>query len=83
MKQKTMTPLIITKDEKYINDPVSIGNTFNDFFYLLLRMFTHSKIQFSNKSFRNFLLSEINYSFITISTNKEKTKQNNIVSQYQ
>ena len=35
-------------------------------------MFTHSKIKFSNKSFRNFLSSEINYSFKTISTNKEK-----------
>ena len=35
-------------------------------------MFTHSKIKFSNKPFRNFLSSEINYSFITISTNKEK-----------
>ena len=35
MKQKNNdTPSLITKDEKYINDPVSIANTFNYFFYL-------------------------------------------------
>ena len=32
----------------------------------------HSKIKFSNKSFRNFLLSEINDSFIITSGNKEE-----------
>ena len=32
MKQKNNdTPSIITKDEKDINDPVSIANTFNNF----------------------------------------------------
>ena len=35
MKQKNNgTPSLITKDEKYINDPVSIANNFNNFFYL-------------------------------------------------
>ena len=35
MKQKNNnTTSLITKDEKYINDPVSIANTFNNFFYL-------------------------------------------------
>ena len=32
----------------------------------------HSKIKFSNKSFRNFLLSEISDSFIITSANKEE-----------
>ena len=33
MKQKNNdTPSLITKDGKYINDPVSIANTFNNFF---------------------------------------------------
>ena len=45
---------------------------------LLITFFTsvaeifHSKIKFSNKSFRNFLSSEINDSFIITSTNKEE-----------
>ena len=35
VKQKNNdAPSLITKDEKYINDPVSIANTFNYFFYL-------------------------------------------------
>ena len=33
MKQKNNdTPSLITKDEKCINDPVAIANTFNNFF---------------------------------------------------
>ena len=41
MKQKNNgIPSLITKDEKYINDPVSIANTFNNFFPLLLKLFT-------------------------------------------
>ena len=58
----------ITKDEQYINDPVPIANTFNNFF----TSFVHSKIKFSSKSFRNFLSLEINDSFITTSKNKEE-----------
>ena len=54
MKQKNNdTPLLITKDEKYVNDPVSIANTFNNFFTSVAEI--HSKIKFSNKSFRNLI----------------------------
>ena len=60
MKQKNNdTPSLITKDEKYINDPVSIANTFNNFFNSVAET-VHSKISFSNKLFRNSLSSEIN-----------------------
>ena len=53
MKQKNNDiPSLITKDEKYINDPVSVANTLNNFFTSVA---VHSKIKFSNKSFRNFL----------------------------
>ena len=70
MKQKNNnTPSLITKDEKYINDPVSIANIFNKFFTSVAEI-VHSKIKFSNKSFRNFLSSEVNDSFIINSTNK-------------
>ena len=72
MKQKNNdTPSLITKDEKYINDPVTIVNTFNNFFTSVAEI-VHTKIKFSNKSFRNFLSSEINDSFIITSTNKEE-----------
>ena len=55
MKQKNNdTPSLITKNEKYINDPVSIANTFNNFFTSVAET-VHSKIKFSNKSFKNFL----------------------------
>ena len=57
-------PSLITKDETYINDPVSIANTFNNFFTSVAEI-VHSKIKFSNKSFRNFLPSEINDFFHT------------------
>ena len=61
LKQKNNdTPSLITKDEKYINDSVSDAEI------------VHSKIKFSNKSFKNFLLGEINNSFLIISTNNEK-----------
>ena len=66
MKQK-----LITKGEKYISDPVSIGNTFKNFFTSVAET-VHSKIKFSLKSFRNVLSSEINDSFIITSTNKEE-----------
>ena len=69
MKQENNnTPWLITKDEKYINDPVSVADTFNNFFTSVAEI-VHSKIKFSNKSFRNFLSSEINDSFIITSTN--------------
>ena len=69
MKQESNnTPWLITKDEKYINDPVSVADTFNNFFTSVAEI-VHSKIKFSNKSFRNFLSSEISDSFIITSTN--------------
>ena len=34
------TPSLTTKDGKYINDPVSIANTFNKFLRLLLKLLT-------------------------------------------
>ena len=72
MKQKNNdTPSLITKDEKYINDPVSIANTFNNFFTSIAEI-VHSKFKFSNKSFNKFLSSEINDSFLITSTNKEE-----------
>ena len=40
-------------------------------FFISVAEIVHSKIKFSNKSFRNFLSSEINDSFIVTSTNKE------------
>ena len=52
MKQKINdTPSLITKDEKYINDPVSIANTFNKFFTSIAEI-AHSKIKFSNNHSR-------------------------------
>ena len=72
MKQKNNdTPLLITKDEKYINDPVSITNTSNNFFTSVTEI-VHSKIKFSNKLFKKFLPSEINFSFLITPTNKEE-----------
>ena len=72
MKQKSNgTTSLITKDEKDINDPVLIINSFNKFFTSFAEIF-HSKINFSNKSDRSFLLSEINDSFIITCTNKEE-----------
>ena len=65
------TPSLITEDEKYINNIVSIANTFNKFF-TSLTVNVHSKIKFSNKSFRNFLSSEINDSFTITSSNTEE-----------
>ena len=72
MKQKNNdTPSLITKDEKYINDSVSITNTFNKFFTSVAGI-VDSKIKFSNKSFKKFLPSEISYSFLIPSANKEE-----------
>ena len=72
MKQKNNgTSSLISKDEKYINDPVPVANAFNNFFTSVAEI-VHSKIKFSNKSFRKLLSSEINDSFIITSANKEK-----------
>ena len=41
-------------------------------FFTTVAETVHSKIKFSNKSFKNFLSSETNDSFLTTSTNKEE-----------
>ena len=66
-----MTPSIIRNDKKYINDPITNANTFNNFFSSIAET-VQSKIKFSNKSFRRFLSTKSNDSFITIATNKEE-----------
>ena len=48
-----------------------IANTFNNSFTFVAES-VHSKIKFSNKSFKNFLSSEINDSFSITSPNKEE-----------
>ena len=46
MKQKNnYTPSLITKDEKCINDSVSIANNFNNFFTSVAEM-VHAKFKF-------------------------------------
>ena len=69
MKQKNnATPSLITKDGKYINDPVSIANTFNNFF--TLRLFTKkSNFQINHSGISCHQKPVI--SFITASTNEE------------
>ena len=69
-QQNNGMPLLVTKDEKYICDPIPIANTFNNFLHLLLRLFPQ-KIKFSNKFFTIFLLTEKNDSFNITATNKE------------
>ena len=72
MKHKNNdTPSIIRNDEKYINDPITITNSFNNFFTSIAET-VQSKIKFSNKSFRSFLSSKNNNSFILTATNKEE-----------
>ena len=72
MKHKNNeTPSIIRYDEKYINDPIAIANTFNNFFTSVPEA-VQSKIKFSSKSFRTFLSTKNNDSFIITATNKEE-----------
>ena len=53
------TSSLLTKYQKYIDDPISIANAFNKFFTseISAEIF-HSKIKFSNELFENFLISE-------------------------
>ena len=72
MKQRNSdTSSLITKDEKYTNDPFSMANSFNKLFISVAEI-VYAKIKFSNKSFRNFLSSEINGSFRITFANKEE-----------
>ena len=69
MKHKNNeTPTIIRNDEKYINDPIAIANTFNNFFTSIAET-VQWKIKFSNKSFRSFLSTKNNDSFIITAIN--------------
>ena len=65
------TPSIIRNDEKYINDPITTANTFNNVFTSIAET-VQSKIKFSNKFFRRFLSTKSNDSFIITATNKEE-----------
>ena len=68
MKHKNNdTPTIIRNDDKYINYPIAIANTFNNFFTLIAET-----VQSKNKSFRSFLSTKNNDSFIIIATNKKE-----------
>ena len=62
---------MIRNDKKYINDPIAIANTFNNYFKSIAET-AQSKIKFSNKSFRRFLSTKNNDSFIIIAINKEE-----------
>ena len=68
MKHKNNdTPSIIRNDEKYINDPIAIANTFNNFFTSIAET-----VQSKNKCFRSFLSTKNNDSFIITAANKEE-----------
>ena len=72
MKHKNSdTASIIRNDGKYINDPITITNTFNNFFTSIAEI-VQSKINFSSKSFRSFLSTKNNNSFIITATDKEE-----------
>ena len=72
MKHKNNdTPSIIRNDEKYINDLITITNTFNKFFTSIAET-VQSKVKFSNKSFKSFLSTKNNDSFLITATNKEE-----------
>ena len=61
-------PSIIRNNEKYINGPITIATTFNNFFTSIAGT-VQSKIKFSNKSVRSLLSSKNNNTFII---NKEE-----------
>ena len=55
MKHKNNdTPSIIRNGEKYISDPITTANTFNNFFTSIAET-VQSKIKFTSRSFRSFL----------------------------
>ena len=64
-------PYIIRNNEKYINDPTTIANTFKNFFTSIAET-VQSKINVSNKSSRGVLSTKNNDSFIITTTNKEQ-----------
>ena len=62
---------IIRNGEKYVNDPIAITNTFNNFSTSIAGT-VQSKIKFSNKFFRSFLSTKNNDFFIINATDKEE-----------
>ena len=71
MKHKNNdTPSIIRNDEKYINGLIASANIFNNFSTSVAEA-VQSKIKFLNKSFRSFLSTKSNDSFIITAENKE------------
>ena len=64
------TPSIIRNDEKYINGLIASANIFNNFSTSVAEA-VQSKIKFLNKSFRSFLSTKSNDSFIITAKNKE------------
>ena len=64
------TPSIIRNDEKYINGLIASANIFNNFSTSVAEA-VQSKIKFLNKSFRSFLSTKSNDSFIITAENKE------------
>ena len=64
------TPSIIRNDEKYINCLIASANIFNNFSTSVAEA-VQSKIKFLNKSFRSFLSTKSNDSFIITAKNKE------------
>ena len=71
MKHKNNdTPSIIRNYEKYINNPITIANTFNNFFTSIAET-VQSKIKFYNP-LEVFYHQKNNNSFIITATNKEE-----------
>ena len=64
------TPSIIRNDKKYINGLIASANIFNNFSTSVAEA-VQSKIKFLNKSFRSFLSTKSNDSFIITAKNKE------------
>ena len=70
MKLKNNDTLsIIRNDEKYIKGLIASANIFSNFFTSIAEA-VQSKIKFLNKSFRSFLSTKSNDSFIIIAKNK-------------
>ena len=72
IKQKNNdTSSLVKQEKKYISDSNTITNNFNNFSTSIAET-VKSKLKFSNKSFRRFLLTDNNNSFVITATNKEK-----------
>ena len=59
------------KTEKYTRDPITIYNTFDNFFTSVAET-VQSKIKILNKSLEDFYQQKNNDSFIITATNKDK-----------